>query len=183
MGAARTRRAIAGGWCLWGAHTPIQYPCARPALPIGHDRRVHASPAERRGTVRRRPEFWSALAHFLAFFADPVVARRLDVRAKDRQILVPRQQLRIFRRRRPRPPRPTRGEKLALAVLAAVLARPLRTDTRAKTRILTPHGVTGPCAALQRSAGEVSARYGISRSRCCGTRSACCSGGRPGRRA
>jgi hypothetical protein len=66
--------------------------------------------------------FWSVLAHFEAFFVELVVGRRRGDRAKDLQILILRQQLRILQRQRPHPPRLTRGEKLTLAVLTAALA-------------------------------------------------------------
>jgi len=67
--------------------------------------------------------FWFVFAHFVAFFVDLAFGTRRGDREKDLQILALRQQVRILQRRRPRPPRLTRGEKLTLAVLAAALAR------------------------------------------------------------
>src|SRR5437764_420895 len=56
--------------------------------------------------------------------------RRTD-RDKDLEILLLRHQLRVLQRERPRPPRLSRWEKLALAVLAAKLAH-LATGPRAR---------------------------------------------------
>ncbi len=73
--------------------------------------------------------FWSILAQFLSFLLDLAFVRRRFDRAKDVEILVLRHQLRVLQRRLPHPPRPSRWEKLALAILAIRLrdlARGLR---------------------------------------------------------
>jgi len=67
--------------------------------------------------------FWFVLTHFVAFLVDLVVGTRPGDRDKDLQILVLRHQVRLLQRQRPRPLRLTRGEKVALAVLTAALAR------------------------------------------------------------
>ena len=65
---------------------------------------------------------WFVVGHFVALLVDLGSGRRQD-RAKDLRILVLQHQLRLAQRRRPRPPRLTRGEKLTLAVPAAELAQ------------------------------------------------------------
>jgi putative transposase len=64
---------------------------------------------------------WFVLAQLLAVLVDLVASPRRPERAKDLEIALLRHQLRVLQRRQPRPPRLARGDKLALAVLAAKL--------------------------------------------------------------
>ncbi len=67
---------------------------------------------------------WLVLAHVVSFIIDLlVVAARRPNRDADLKILMLRHQVRLLQRRQPRPPRPSRWEKLTLAVLAAKLAQ------------------------------------------------------------
>lgn len=66
---------------------------------------------------------YSALAQMLALLLDIVALLRPSDHAKDVEILALRQQLHILQRAQPAA-RPTRGEKLLLAVLARKLQRP-----------------------------------------------------------
>lgn len=66
--------------------------------------------------------FWSVLAQLVAVLLDLLTARRQPEGAKDLEIAALRHQLRMLKRRRPRP-RIARWEKLALALLATKLRR------------------------------------------------------------
>ena len=67
---------------------------------------------------------WLVLAHIVPFIIDLlIVAARRPDRDADLEILLLQHQVRLLQRRQPRRPRPSRWEKLALAVLAAKLAR------------------------------------------------------------
>ncbi len=59
------------------------------------------------------------LAQLLSFLLDLVAMLRLSDHEKDLELLLLRQQVRILQRKLNHPPRISRGEKLALAVLAA----------------------------------------------------------------
>ena len=61
------------------------------------------------------------LARILVFLLDLIVTLSRSDQEKDLEILLLRQQLRILQRKHPHPPRISRWEKLALAVLAAEL--------------------------------------------------------------
>ncbi|HSH78364.1 MAG TPA: helix-turn-helix domain-containing protein [Herpetosiphonaceae bacterium] len=61
------------------------------------------------------------LAHMFAFLLDLIAIAWRSDHEKDLEILLLRQQLHILQRKRPGPPRISRWEKLALAVLAAKL--------------------------------------------------------------
>ncbi len=65
---------------------------------------------------------WLILGHLIAFLVDLIAGRRAAMDEKDLEIAVLRHQLRILERKRMRPPRLARWEKLTLAVLAAKLA-------------------------------------------------------------
>src|SRR3712207_4910391 len=65
---------------------------------------------------------WFILLHLVGFLVDLLTATRRPDHDKDLQILVLQHQLRLLQRERPQPPRLTRWEKLALAVLTAKLA-------------------------------------------------------------
>ena len=64
---------------------------------------------------------WWVLAQMLALLLDLAASMRQSDQAKDIEILLLRQQLRILQRRLPQPVCPSRWEKLALAVLTAKL--------------------------------------------------------------
>ncbi len=72
------------------------------------------------------------LAHTFSLFVDLVWLGRQADHAKDIEILLLRQQLRILQRTQPRPPRISRWEKLTLLVLAGKLTA---MTTRARTRL------------------------------------------------
>ena len=61
------------------------------------------------------------LAHTFAFLLDVIAIAWRSDHEKDLEILLLRQQLHILQRKHPRPPRISRWEKLALAVLATKL--------------------------------------------------------------
>ena len=65
--------------------------------------------------------FWSILAQIVSFLLDLATVQRRFNQAKDLEILVLRHQLRVLQRRLPHPSRPSRWEKLTLAILAIKL--------------------------------------------------------------
>jgi hypothetical protein len=65
---------------------------------------------------------WLILGHLIAFLVDLVAGKRRAADEKDLEIALLRHQLRILQRKRGRPPRLARWERLTLAVLAAKLA-------------------------------------------------------------
>lgn len=71
--------------------------------------------------------FWSILAQILSFLLDLATVQRRSNQAKDLEILVLRHQLRVLQRRLPHPSRPSRWEKLTLAIKLRDLAPGLRT--------------------------------------------------------
>jgi transposase InsO family protein len=66
--------------------------------------------------------FFALLAQVVSFLLDLFALPWRSPREKDLDILLLRHQLAILQRTQPRPPRPTRWEKLVLALLAAKLA-------------------------------------------------------------
>ncbi len=87
---------------------------------------------------------FSVLAHILAFVIDLCTGGRRSEQAKDLEILVLRQQLRILQRTQTHPPRPTRWEKLTLAVLTATLkdvAKKVRHPWRHSLLLFTPETI------------------------------------------
>jgi transposase InsO family protein len=84
------------------------------------------------------------LASLLSWLVDLGTLRRQSDRDKELEILLLRRQLAILRRSQTRPVRPTRWEKLGLAVLASKL-RHLPTDARSRVReslqLFTPETV------------------------------------------
>lgn len=87
---------------------------------------------------------WFVLLHLLGFVVDPLTATRRTDRGKDVEILVLRHQLRVVLRERSRPPRPSRWERLTLAVLTAKLAR-LTTGPRARLDQASSSSSPTPC--------------------------------------
>ena len=67
--------------------------------------------------------FFAVLAQVVSFLLDLLALPWRSSREKELEILLLRHQLAILQRSQPRPARPTRGERLVLAVLAARLAR------------------------------------------------------------
>src|SRR3954470_2826795 len=66
---------------------------------------------------------WRVLLHLVEFIVDLLGGARGNDEEKDLQIALLRHQVRLLRRRSPRPPRLSRWEKLTLAALTARLAR------------------------------------------------------------
>ena len=62
---------------------------------------------------------WTVLLHLVGLVIDLVGGARCTGDAKDMEIALLRYQLRLLRRRSPRPPRLSRWGQLTLAVLAA----------------------------------------------------------------
>jgi hypothetical protein len=87
---------------------------------------------------------FSMLAHILSLVIDLRIAGRRSEVAKDLEILVLRQQLRICQRTQTHPPHPTRWEKLTLAVLTAKLkevAKRARHPWRQSLLLFTPETI------------------------------------------
>jgi len=70
--------------------------------------------------------FSCVLTHLLSFLLDLTVIARKSEHQKDLELRLLRQHVRILQRTRKRPPRISRGEKLARALLAAAFIRRAR---------------------------------------------------------
>jgi transposase len=84
---------------------------------------------------------WSFVAQLLALLLDLLTPRRRPERAKDLEIALLRQQLRLLRRQQARPPRLRQAERLILAVLAhrlSPLARAARYPWHASCLLVSP---------------------------------------------
>ncbi len=66
---------------------------------------------------------WFVLMHLVGFIADIIGGAHGTVEEKDLQLALLQHQVRLQRRRSPRPPRLSRWEKLTLAALTARLVR------------------------------------------------------------
>src|SRR3954464_11223090 len=75
---------------------------------------------------------WAVLLHLVGFVVDLIVGARRTEDAKGLEIALLRHRLRLLQRRSSRPPRLSRWEKVALAVLVAKLARSV---TEGRTRL------------------------------------------------
>ncbi len=88
--------------------------------------------------------FFAVLAQILGILLDLLTARWRSAATKDLEILVLRQQLRILQRTQVHAPRPSRGEKLTLAVLTTKLkavATGARCPWRPSLLLFTPETV------------------------------------------
>ncbi len=74
---------------------------------------------------------WFVLTHVLSFLLDLVATARRSDREEDLELLLLRQQLRIFQRKQAQPVRISRWEKLILAALAVKLTQ-LTTNGRSR---------------------------------------------------
>jgi putative transposase len=87
---------------------------------------------------------FNVLAHMISLMIDLLVGRRRSEQAKDLEILVLRQQLRVLQRTQAHPPQPSRWEKLILAVLTAKLkkvAKRARHPWRQSVLLFTPETI------------------------------------------
>jgi hypothetical protein len=85
---------------------------------------------------------WSFLAQLLALLLDLLTARRCSDRAKDLEIALLRQQLRLLQRQKMHPPRLRRAERALLAALTHKLSALART-TRHPTRPVLVRPISG----------------------------------------
>src|SRR5690242_20190942 len=87
---------------------------------------------------------YAILAQILSLLIDLLTSRRRSAAAKDLEILVLRQQLRVLQRTQAHPPHPSPWEKLALAVLTAKLkavAKRARHPWRQSIMLFTPETI------------------------------------------
>jgi transposase InsO family protein len=84
---------------------------------------------------------WSFAAHLLALLIDLLTTRHHSERAKDLEIALLRQQLRLLQRQQARPPRLRRADRVFLAALAhrlSTLARATRQPWHASCLLVSP---------------------------------------------
>ena len=103
--------------------------------------------------------FFALLAQIVSFLLDVVGLPCRSDHERDLDLLLLRQQLAILQRTQPRPARPSRWEKLVLAVLAAKLIRLLRWRPIPAERLSGPvHARHGPAVASRPSPAPLDVR-------------------------